>query len=40
MNTLKLEAALAKKYKYKPLPQELSENTALILKKIFLNGSI
>ena len=24
MNTLKIEAALAKKYKYKPLPQELS----------------
>lgn len=25
MNTLKIEAALAKKYKYKPLPQDLSE---------------
>ena len=25
MNTLKIEAALAKKYKYKPLPQELSK---------------
>lgn len=25
MNTLKVESALAKKYKYKPLPKELSE---------------
>lgn len=25
MNTLKIEAALAEKYKYKPLPKELSE---------------